>query len=137
MKRLFLCFAILMSVNVFALNLESPATEIKKAATEAIRSGDYMEIADLLGTLENASTKQQAVVLNAVKTALNSQTLKKYNVADAVKRFNEVPGVIVTKAAGGKYNIQFTTCDSVIKEDIPRGAVEKPTLSTDPAANKR
>ena len=135
MKRLFLCFVILMSVNVFALNFESSATEIKKAATEAIRSSNYDEIADLLGTMENASAKQQAVVLNVVKTALNNPTLKEY-AKDAVKRFNEIPGVTVTKAAGGKYNIQFTTYDK-IKEDIPRGAVEKPTLSTDPAANKR
>lgn len=136
MKRLFLCFAILMSVNVFALNFESSATEIKKATTQAIYSGDYKEITDLLETLENASEKQQTVILNAIKTALNSQVLKKYT-EDAAKRFNEVPGVTVTKTAGGKYNIQFTTYNVKIKADIPRGAVEKPTLSTDPAANKR
>lgn len=136
MKRLFLCFAILMSVNVFALNFESSATKIKDATTQAIYSGDYKEITDLLETLENASEKQQTIILNAIKTALNKQVLRKYT-ENAVKRFNEVPGVTVTKAAGGKYNIQFTTYDSMIKKDIPRGAVEKPTLSTNPAANKR
>lgn len=135
MKRLFLCFAILMSVNVFALNFESSATKIKDATTQAIYSGDYKEITDLLETLENASEKQQTIILNAIKTALNKQVLRKYT-ENAVKRFNEVPGVTVTKTAGGKYNIQFTTYDK-IKEDIPRGAVEKPTLSTNPAANKR
>ena len=117
------------------------------------------------------SPKQQAVLLNAIKAALNTATLKKL-VPAFVEKLNaggigtlvdiptdsattikkktiafiksgEDPGgpplVSVTKAAGGKWNIQIIESDlttgSVIKEDIPKAAVEKPTLSTDPTVN--
>ena len=47
--------------------------------------------------------------------------------------------ISITKAAGGKYNISIVAADTtfVTKEDIPKAAVEKPTLSTDPTVNAR
>ena len=118
------------SVSAFALEITDSATKIKKAATEGIKSGDMHEIIDLL----------QAVILNAIKTALNTATLKK-QAPGAVDALNAAGNVSITKAAGGKYNITIvdtdTTTGSVIKEDIPKAAVEKPTLSTDPTVNAR
>ena len=59
----------------------------------------------------------------------------------AVEVINALENISVTKAAGGKWNIAIietdTTTGSVIKEDIPKAAVEKPTLSTDPTVNAR
>ena len=130
------------SVSTFALTVSDSATAIKKVATNCIKSGDMTEITDLLGSdnFANADAKQQAVILNAIKTALNTATLKKQAPA-AVEALNALGNISVTKAAGGKYNITIvetdTTTGSVIKEDIPKAAVEKPTLSTDPAANSR
>ena len=130
------------SVSTFALTLSDSATAIKKVATNCIKSGVMTEITDLLGSdnFANATAKQQAVILNAIKTALNTATLKKQAPA-AVEALNALGNISVTKAAGGKYNITIvetdTTTGSVIKEDIPKAAVEKPTLSTDPAANSR
>ncbi len=129
------------SVSAFALDVTDSATAIKKAATAAIKSGDMTEIADLLNKIGDASAKQQAVILNAIKAALNTATLKKQAPAAVAALTSSVSNVSITKAAGGKYNITIvetdTTTGSVIKEDIPKAAVEKPTLSTDPAANAR
>ena len=128
------------SVSAFALRLDDSATAIKKVATNCIKSGDMTEVTDLLGQIDQASPKQQAVILNAIKTALNTATLKKQAPA-AVEAINALGNISVTKAAGGKYNITIvetdTTTGSVIKEDIPKAAVEKPTLSTDPTVNAR
>ena len=128
------------SISAFALEVTDSATAIKKAATAGIKSGDMSEIIDLLGKVTTADAKQQAVILNAIKSALNSATLKKQAPA-AVEALNDAGAVTVTKAAGGKWNIQVnstdTTTGSVIKEDIPKAAVEKPTLSTDPTVNRR
>ena len=130
------------SVSTFALTVSDSATAIKKVATNCIKSGDMTEITDLLGSdnFANADAKQQAVILNAIKTALNTATLKKQAPA-AVEALNALANISVTKAAGGKYNITIvetdTTTGSVIKEDIPKAAVEKPTLSTDPTVNAR
>ena len=130
------------SVSTFALTVSDSATAIKKVATNCIKSGDMTEITDLLGSdnFANADAKQQAVILNAIKTALNTATLKKQAPA-AVEAINALGNISVTKAAGGKYNITIvetdTTTGSVIKEDIPKAAVEKPTLSTDPTVNAR
>ena len=129
------------SVSAFALTVSDSATAIKKVATACIKSGDMSEIIDLLGKINTADAKQQAVILNAIKTALNTATLKKQAPA-AVEALNSAcSNVSITKAAGGKYNIAIiktdTTTGSVIKEDIPKAAVEKPTLSTDPTVNAR
>ncbi|MBR4418192.1 MAG: hypothetical protein IKS67_15535 [Victivallales bacterium] len=130
------------SVSTFALTVSDSATAIKKVATNCIKSGNMTEITDLLGSdnFANADAKQQAVILNAIKTALNTATLKKQAPA-AVEALNALGNISVTKAAGGKYNITIvetdTTTGSVIKEDIPKAAVEKPTLSTNPAVNAR
>ncbi|MBR5840166.1 MAG: hypothetical protein IKZ84_16620 [Victivallales bacterium] len=130
------------SVSTFALTVSDSATAIKKVATNCIKSGVMTEITDLLGSNDfaNADAKQQAVILNAIKTALNTATLKKQAPA-AVEALNALGNISVTKAAGGKYNITIvetdTTTGSVIKEDIPKAAVEKPTLSTDPTVNAR
>ena len=128
------------SVSTFALTVSDSATAIKKAATNGIKSGDMSEIIDLLGKIDTADAKQQAVILNAIKTALNTATLKKEAPA-AVEALSAVGNISITKAAGGKYNITIvetdTTTGSVIKEDIPKAAVEKPTLSTNPAVNAR
>ncbi|MBR4369556.1 MAG: hypothetical protein IKS92_00800 [Victivallales bacterium] len=130
------------SVSTFALTVSDSATAIKKVATNCIKSGVMTEITDLLGSddFANADAKQQAVILNAIKTALNTATLKKQAPA-AVEALNALGNISVTKAAGGKYNITIvetdTTTGSVIKEDIPKAAVEKPTLSTDPTVNAR
>ena len=130
------------SVSTFALTVSDSATAIKKVATNCIKSGNMTEITDLLGSdkFASADAKQQAVILNAIKTALNTATLKKQAPA-AVEALNALGNISVTKAAGGKYNITIvetdTTTGSVIKEDIPKAAVEKPTLSTNPAVNAR
>jgi hypothetical protein len=129
------------SVSAFAMEVTDSATAIKKAATAAIKAGDMAEVADLLNKIGDASAKQQAVILNAIKTALNTATLKK-DAPAAVEALNAAcSNISITKAAGGKWNIAIietdTTTGSVIKEDIPKAAVEKPTLSTDPAANAR
>ena len=132
------------SVSTFALTISDSATAIKKIATAAIKNGpgsaEMTEITDLLGQIGDADAKQQAVILNAIKTALNTATLKKQAPA-AVEVINALENISVTKAAGGKWNIAIietdTTTGSVIKEDIPKAAVEKPTLSTDPTVNAR
>ena len=133
-------FRSLGSVSTFALTVSDSATAIKKVATACIKSGDMTEITDLLAIIDQADAKQQAVILNAIKTALNTATLKKQAPA-AVDALNALGNISVTKAAGGKYNITVietdTTTGSVIKEDIPKAAVEKPTLSTNPAVNAR
>ncbi len=129
------------SVSAFALDVTDSATAIKKAATNGIKSGDMNEIIDLLGKIDQADAKQQAVILNAIKTALNTATLKKQAPAAVAALTASVSNVSITKAAGGKYNITIvetdTTTGSVIKEDIPKAAVEKPTLSTNPTVNAR
>ena len=131
------------SVSTFALTVSDSATAIKKVATNCIKSGVMTEITDLLNSDEflNASAKQQSTILTAIKTALNTSTLKK-DAPAAVEALNSAcSNISITKAAGGKWNIAIvqtdTTTGSVIKEDIPKAAVEKPTLSTDPAANSR
>ncbi|MBR6059069.1 MAG: hypothetical protein IKP58_12960 [Victivallales bacterium] len=126
----------LSTVSTYALEVTDSATAIKKAAIAAIKAGDMTEIIDLLNKISSLSAKQQAVILNAIKAALNTATLKKEAPA-AVEALNGAGCVSVTKAAGGKWNIQIVTTDSNIKADIPRGAVEKPTLSTSPASNNR
>jgi len=129
------------SVSAFALDVTDSATAIKKVATNGIKSGDMSEIIDLLGKIDQADAKQQAVILNAIKTALNSATLKKQAPAAVAALTSSVSNVSITKAAGGKYNITIvetdTTTGSVIKEEIPKAAVEKPTLSTNPTVNAR
>ena len=132
------------SVSTFALTISDSATAIKKIATAAIKNGDgsaeMTELKDLLNQIGTATEKQQTVILNAIKTALNTATLKKQAPA-AVEALNSTGAVSITKAAGGKYNITVVATDtsagSVIKEDIPKAAVEKPTLSTDPTVNAR
>ena len=129
------------SVSAFALEVSDSATTIKKVATNGIKSGDMSEIIDLLGKIDTADSKQKNVILNAIKTALNTATLKKQAPAAVAALTSSVSNVSITKAAGGKYNITIvetdTTTGSVIKEDIPKAAVEKPTLSTDPTVNAR
>ena len=129
------------SVSAFALEVSDSATTIKKVATNGIKSGDMSEIIDLLGKIDTADSKQKNVILNAIKTALNTATLKKQAPAAVEALSNALTNVSITKAAGGKYNISIietdTTTGSVIKEDIPKAAVEKPTLSTDPTVNAR
>ena len=129
------------SVSTFALTTGDTATAIKKAATNGIKNFEkdpkaLDEIVDLLGKLNTVDAKQQAVILNAIKAALNTATLKKQAPA-AVDKINAAGSVLITKAAGGKYNISVidTTTGTVTKQDIPKAAVEKPTLSTNPAAN--
>ncbi len=126
------------SISAFALEVTDSATAIKKAATAAIKSGDMSEIKDLLANISSAEPKQQTVIINAIKTALNTATLKNY-VAAAVEDLKSVENISITKAAGGKYNISIVAADTtfVTKEDIPKAAVEKPTLSTDPTVNAR
>ena len=128
------------SVSTFALTLSDSATAIKKVATNCIKTGDMKEITDLLAQIAQADAKQQAVILNAIKAALNTATLKKQAPA-AVAQINASGNVTITKAAGGKYNITIVDTDqptgTVIKEDIPRAAIEKPTLSTDPTVNNK
>jgi hypothetical protein len=128
------------SVATYALQITDSATAIKKEATNAIKSGNYNEIVDLLAQLGSAGDKQRNVILNAIQSALNTATLKSKAPA-AVTAFNAVSGVTITKAAGGKYSIKYvsedTTTGSVAKEDIPKAAVEQPTLSTNPLVNKR
>ena len=125
------------SVSAFALDVTDSATAIKKAATTGIKSGDMSEIIDLLGKLGSASDKEKVAILNAIKAALNTATLKKQTPAAVAQLINAVSTVTITKAAGGKYNITIveTTTGTVIKEDIPRAAIEKPTLSTNPTVN--
>ncbi len=129
------------SISTFAADITDSATAIKKAATAAIKAGDMTEIADLLNKIGDASAKQQAVILNAIKQALNTATLKK-DAPAAVEALNAAcSNISITKAAGGKWNITIIETDtqtgSVIKEDIPKAAVERPTLSTDPTVNTR
>ena len=128
------------SVSAFALRIDDSATAIKKVATNCIKTGNMKEITDLLAQIAQADAKQQAVILNAIKTALNTATLKKQAPA-AVEALNALGNISVTKAAGGKYNITIVDTDqptgTVIKEDIPRAAIEKPTLSTDPTVNNK
>ena len=132
------------SVSTFALTVSDSATAIKKVATNAIKGGSgteaWTEILDLLGKLNQATEAQQKVILNAIQSALNTSTLKSKAPA-AVTAFNAVAGVTITKAAGGKYSIKYvsedTTTGSIAKEDIPKAAVEQPTLSTNPLVNKR
>ena len=129
------------TVSTYAVEVTDSATAIKNAATKAIKNGDMAEIVDLLNNIGSVGAKQQAVILNAIKAALNSATLKKQAPA-AVEALNSgCTNVSITKAAGGKWNIAIvetdTTTGSVIKEDIPKAAVEKPTLSTNPAVNAR
>ncbi len=127
----------LSTVSTYAMEVTDSATAIKKAAVDCIKSGNMSEIIDLLNKLGGASAKQQAVILNAIKAALNTSTLKK-DAPAAVEALNAgASGISITKAAGGKWNIQIVTADNNTKADIPRGAVEKPTLSTAPAANNR
>jgi hypothetical protein len=111
------------------------AVAIKKAVVDAIKAGDMTEVVALLNEVSALDAKRQAVVLNAVKSALNTATLKG-KVNDVIGQL-DVDGVSVTKQAGGKWNIQLVNHDGNIKADIPRAAVEKPTLSTNPAANRR
>ena len=129
------------SVSTFAMEVTDSATAIKKAATTGIKSGDMTEIISLLIQVGDATPKQQSVILNAIKQALNTSTLKTYAPAAVEKLNAECSNISITKAAGGKYNITIvqtdTTTGSVIKEDIPKAAVEKPTLSTDPTVNAR
>ena len=126
----------LSSINTFALTVSDSATAIKKVAVACIKSGDMTEITDLLADIAQADAKQQAVILNAIKTALNTATLKKQAPA-AVAALNALSNISVTKAAGGKYNISLVSLDGDGNPPalIPRGAVEKPTLSTNPAAD--
>jgi hypothetical protein len=129
------------SISTFAADITDSATAIKKAATAAIKAGDMSEIVDLLNKIGDASAKQQAVILNAIKQALNTATLKK-DAPAAVAALNAAcSNISITKAAGGKWNITIIETDtqtgSVIKEDIPKAAVERPTLSTDPTVNTR
>ena len=128
----------LSTVSTFALTIGDSATAIKKVAVACIKDGNMTEITDLLAQIGDADVKQQNIILTAIKTALNTATLKKQAPA-AVAALNALGNISVTKAAGGKYNIQVVSTDgtgSVIKADIPRGAVEKPTLSTNPTANE-
>ncbi len=129
------------SISTFAADITDSATAIKKAATAAIKAGDMTEIADLLNKIGDASAKQQAVILNAIKQALNTATLKKDAPAAVAALNASCSNISITKAAGGKWNITIIETDtqtgSVIKEDIPKAAVERPTLSTDPTVNTR
>lgn len=131
------------SVSTYALTVSDSATAIKKVATACIKSGNMTEVTDLLNSDEflNASAKQQSTILTAIKTALNTATLKKQAPAAVEKLNADCTNISITKAAGGKWNIAIvqtdTTTGSVIKEDIPKAAVEKPTLSTNPAVNAR
>lgn len=135
MKKMIVAMVLAMTMGVMAIGVNDGAVAIKKAVVEAIKAGDMTEVVALLNEVSALDAKRQAVVLNAVKSALNTATLKS-KVNDVIGQL-DVDGVSVTKQAGGKWNIQLVNQDGNIKADIPRAAVEKPTLSTNPAANRR
>ncbi len=137
MKRLILGIAaVLLAVVAVAEDTTISATAVKKLTTQAIKTGEYAEVVSLLEKAKAADARTQAVVLNAVKAALNTSTLKT-KVPALVDALNASGAVLITKQAGGKYGVQFHSDGKPTKEDIPRAAVEKPTLSTNPAANAR
>lgn len=129
-----------ISTYAATLSISDSAATIKTETTKAMKARDMSSIVELLSHIGEASSKQQTVILGAIQNALNTSTLKKF-ADDAVTALNAGGNVVITKAAGGKWNITIkatdTTTGSVIKEDIPKAAVEKPTLSTDPTVNKR
>ena len=135
MKKMIVAMVLAMTMGVMAIGVNDGAVAIKKAVVEAIKAGDMTEVVALLNEVSALDAKRQAVVLNAVKSALNTATLKS-KVNDVIGQL-DIDGVSVTKQAGGKWNIQLVNKDGNIKADIPRAAVEKPTLSTNPAANRR
>lgn len=135
MKKMIVAMVLAMTMGVMAIGVNDGAVAIKKAVVEAIKAGDMTEVVALLNEVSALDAKRQAVVLNAVKSALNTATLKS-KVNDVIGQL-DVDGMSVTKQAGGKWNIQLVNKDGNIKADIPRAAVEKPTLSTNPAANRR
>ena len=138
-KILMVLVALTMAVNTFALTASDSATKIKTDTIAAIKSGDMTEVIELLKETSALDAKKQAVVLSAVKAAFNSATVKKLTdnaVAQLMEKDNGL-SLYVTKMAGGKWNFQFVTPSGNVKADIPRAAVEKPTLSTNPSANNR
>lgn len=135
MKKMIVAMVLAMTMGVMAIGVNDGAVAIKKAVVEAIKAGDMTEVVALLNEVSALDAKRQAVVLNAVKTALNTATLKS-KVNDVIGQL-DVEGIAVTKQAGGKWNILLVSKDGNVKADIPRAAVEKPTLSTNPAVNKR
>jgi len=135
MKKMIVAFVLAMAMGVMAIGVDDGATAIKKATVDAIRTGDMTGIVALLNDVSALDAKRQAVVLNAVKSALNTATLKG-KASDAVAQLVDA-GISVTKQAGGKWNIQLVVRDGNVKEGIPRAAVEKPTLSANPSANNR
>ena len=140
MKKLILVLVMaFVAVNAVALSVDDSVTKIKTETVAAIKAGDMTEVIALLKETSAQDAKKQAVVLNAVKAAFNSATVKKLTdaaVQQLMAQGNGLP-IYVTKMAGGKWNFQFVAPSGAVKEDIPRAAVEKPTLSTDPSANKR
>lgn len=135
MKKMIVAMVLAMTMGVMAIGVNDGAVAIKKAVVEAIKAGDMTEVVALLNEVSALDAKRQAVVLNAVKTALNTATLKS-KVNDVIGQL-DVEGIAVTKQAGGKWNILLVNKDGNVKADIPRAAVEKPTLSTNPTVNKR
>ena len=135
MKKMIVAMVLAMTMGVMAIGVNDGAVAIKKAVVEAIKAGDMTEIVALLNEVSALDAKRQAVVLNAVKAGLNTATLKG-KVNDVIGQL-DVDGISVTKQAGGKWNIQLVSKDGNVKADIPRAAVEKPTLSTNPVVNKR
>lgn len=136
-KILVVLVALTMAVNTFALTASDSATKIKTDTIAAIKSGDMTEVVELLKEASALDAKKKAVVLNAVKAAFNSATVKNLTDSAAAQLMKKDNGLslYVTKMAGGKWSFQFVTPSG--KADIPKAAVEKPTLSTNPSANNR
>ena len=158
--------------------IKQPADDTSQEMTTDDELNALLEFYAFLKALPE---KALNVIFNAIKTALNTATLKKlapaaagnadafvmelwkktdhFNAsATAIKkaataliksgeyphddhddhdRNDKIINVInITKAAGGKYNIALNEVDTTKINNIPKAAVEKPTLHTDPAVNE-
>lgn len=134
MKKILFALMLVATLCANALSVLDGATAIKKATSDAIKAGDYADVERLLEEVKTADAKTQVVALNAIQSAFNSTRLTAYT-AFAAQRLNAHGVVTIRKVAGGKWSV--TVNDGRTKTAIPRAAVEKPTLSTNPAANKR
>jgi len=137
MKKL-IVLTVLMCVSLFALDLDSTTYEIKRATIDAIKDGDMTVIVDLLKKAEQTDFKKQQLIVHAIEQGFNypmTEVKKKSALAVELLLLGDysIPLNIVRRA-GGKWSLQISTN---AKAAIPRGAVEKPTLSTNPAANSR
>ncbi len=137
MKKL-IVLVIMMCASLFALDLDSTTYEIKRATIDAIKGSDMTVIVDLLKKAEQADFKKQQFIVCAIEQGFNhpmTEVKKKSALAVELLRLGDYSLPLnIIKHAGGKWSLQISTN---VKAAIPRGAVEKPTLSTNPAANNR